>query len=151
MFWRTQVHGIYTGSDSFHGFLNTSLDFLIFSSCVKSNTLFIRNCLLLYHSFIQGRFVFSPLKVVPLFCILPRKIKKNCLLSHLWKNHNQGIIYETTKVIIQKKKLFVKGFKFLIFTSLYLKFYLRLYSIVSIFIILVQLVCCCLYLILLYT
>ena len=38
IFWRTQFHSIYNGSDSFPGFLNTSVVFLIFSLCDDSNT-----------------------------------------------------------------------------------------------------------------
>ena len=41
IFWSTQFHSIYNGSDSPPGFLNTSLDFSIFSLCVKWNTLYI--------------------------------------------------------------------------------------------------------------
>ena len=49
IFWRTQFHSIYNGSDSFPGFLNTSVVFLIFSLCDNSNTLFIRTFCSLPH------------------------------------------------------------------------------------------------------
>ena len=57
IFWITQFHSIYNGSDSLHSFLETSLVSLIFSLCVKWNTFFIRTSLPLYHSLIQGCFV----------------------------------------------------------------------------------------------
>ena len=52
IFWGTQFHSIYNGSDSFPGFFDTSLVFSIFSLCVKVNTHFIRTFLPLYYSFI---------------------------------------------------------------------------------------------------
>ena len=54
--------------------------------------------------------------------------------------YNKGINFYT----------FFKGFEFLIFSSLYLKFFLGLYPNVSLLIILAQLICCCFFLILLH-
>ena len=90
MFWRTQFHSIYYRSDSFPGFVNTSLVLLMFFLFVKSNTLFIRTCLLLYHCLIQGYFS-PPLPFwnCPLFCALPPKIRKSCILPHLRRKHNE--------------------------------------------------------------
>ena len=57
IFWITQFHSIYNGSDSLPGFFNTSLVSSILYLYVKWNTFFIRISLPLYHSFIQGWFV----------------------------------------------------------------------------------------------
>ena len=57
--------------------------------------------------------------------------------KYIYKCYNKAI-YETLYCLL-------KDFKYLIFTFIYLKYYLKLSSIVSILIILAQLVCCCLY------
>ena len=56
IFWITQFHSIYNGSNSLPGFFNTSLVFLILYLYVKWNAVFTRISLPVYHSFIQRWF-----------------------------------------------------------------------------------------------
>ena len=98
IFWITQFHSIYNGSESLSGFLITSLVSSILYLYVKWSTFFIRISLPLYHSFIQGWFVPPSFENFPLFVLSP-KIKKN-LISYAVKEENimKQIVYETTKV-----------------------------------------------------
>ena len=83
IFWRTQFHSTYNESNSFPGFLNTSLVFAIFYMYIKLNTSFIRTSLPLCHSFIQ-RSLPSPL----LLCS-PTKTPKPLFVPPLKKKHNE--------------------------------------------------------------
>ena len=77
-----------------------SLDFLMFSLCVESNTLFIRTCLPLCYSFILGWF--PPLEIVLPFLRPPSNIPKPGFphLHSYGKNIMKFTVYETTKVNI---------------------------------------------------
>ena len=99
IFWITQFHNTYNGSDSLPGFFNTSLVSSILYLYVKWNTFFIRISLPLYHSFIQGWFASPSFENFPL-SVLSQKSKNLVPLPVKEKSTMKQIVYETTKVNI---------------------------------------------------